>query len=91
MSALSSSFIYIKKQLSTERYLNWVFWLMLKENNFPSMEILELTEKFLYSKRSGFCDSDCPISFAHKHNIWVMPRCLSVCVDRAARAPPIYR
>lgn len=38
----------------------------------------------------GFWDSDCPISFAHKHNTWVMPRCWSVYVDRAARAPPIY-
>ena len=46
------------------------------------------TEKFLYSKCSGYCVSDWPSSFGQRHRMWVTPRYCNVWRDLAAKAPP---
>ena len=45
----------------------------------------------MYSKRSGYWESDCPISLEHKHSMWVIPKCCNVNIDLAARAPPMNK
>lgn len=62
-----------------------------KANQYRKEENKALTEKFLYSNSSGYCESDCPISLEHKHKMCVIPICCRVYTDLAARAPPMNR